>query len=71
MIQATSKMYRDNGDMFFAWYIEDENGLIGSIDDFNDMSSCQDSMMRHLAMWSNEQLCFVNGMPAIVKKAYA
>ena len=27
MLQATAKMYRDNGEMFFAWYIEDEMGI--------------------------------------------
>jgi hypothetical protein len=62
MLQATAKMYRDNGEMFFAWCIEDENGLVGSIDDFPTMKHCEESMYRHLAMWSQGDLCSVNGL---------
>ena len=32
MIQATTKMYRDNGDMFFLWVISDDDGVLGHID---------------------------------------
>jgi len=62
MLQATARMYRDNGEMFFAWYIEDENGVVGHIEDFNDMRSCEESMFRHLKMWSNGEVCSVNDL---------
>ena len=62
MLQATAKMYRDNGEMFFAWYIEDELGIVGHIEDFPSMKHCEESMYRHLAMWSKGDVCSVNGL---------
>jgi len=67
MFKATSKMYRDNGEMFFAWCIEDESGMIGHIEDFPTLLHCEESMMYHLKMWTNGAVCSVNGLLMIVE----
>jgi hypothetical protein len=62
MLQATAKMYRDNGEMFFAWFIEDENGALGHMEDFPSMAHCEESMYRHIAMWAEGEVCSINGL---------
>ena len=62
MLVAKTTMFRDNGDMFFAWTIEDEDGLLAHIDDFPTMRHCEESMYRHLSMWSKGDVCSVNGL---------
>lgn len=62
MIQATTKMYRDNGNMFFLWVISDDDGVLGHIDGFPTEAHCNDSLIRHLKMWTSGSVCSVNGL---------
>ena len=38
------------------------DGVVGHIEDFPSMKHCEESMYRHLSMWSKGDVCSVNGL---------